>query len=104
MARPRSEIGMILRNILGTNKVYFQQPSKEMINAATYIVYERSDFETTRADNKIYRGLVRYTITIISKDPDNDLFKKIMDSFMYCSYDRSFKSDNYNHDVLTLYY
>ena len=67
------------------------------------IIYSLSDIETTKADNSTYLTRRKYDITVISKLPDNPVIQKLME-LPYCSYDRSYKADNLNHDVLTLYY
>jgi len=46
----------------------------------------------------------RYEVTIIYKDPDNNLTDEILEHFMYSGFERHFTSDNLNHDVLSIYY
>ena len=98
----RMELHQKLKNILGSNKVYFQPPPSVKM---TYpcIVYERSAIHTINADNLNYLNRVRYTITLITDSPESAFVKKILEMPM-CSYDRFFTSDGLNHDVFSLYY
>lgn len=98
----RMELHQILKNILGSNNVYFQPPPSVKI-IYPCIVYERSAIHTTNADNINYLNRVRYTITLISDNPESELVKEILKMKM-CSYDRFFTSDGLNHDVFSLYY
>ena len=98
----RLELHQKLKNILGSDKVYFQPPPSVKI---TYpcIIYERSAIHTTKADNINYLSRVRYTITLIGDSPESGFVKEILKLPM-CSYDRFFTSDGLNHDVFSLYY
>lgn len=51
----------------------------------------------------MYRGSQAYTVTVIHKDPDNDIRSKIA-ALPYCSFDRWYANDGLNHDVYTLYF
>lgn len=44
-----------------------------------------------------------YTVTVIHKDPDNDIRSKIA-SLPYCAHDRWYANDGLNHDAYTLYF
>ena len=41
---------------------------------------------------------------VIDKKPDNETIEKILLTFLYSIFDRHYKADNLNHDVLTIYY
>lgn len=98
----RLDLHQILKNILGSNHVYFQPPPSVKI---TYpcIIYERSGIHSTKADNTNYLNRVRYTITLIGADPESNLVSELL-TIPMCSYDRFFASDGLNHDVFSLYY
>lgn len=101
MAKSRLLLQETLESILGSNKVYFQAPTK-----VTYpcIIYELSDRDELYADNLRYKTMKRYTIMLIGKNPDNDeTVNKILD-LDYCSFDRRYISDNLYHDVFDIYY
>lgn len=104
----RLELHNELIGILGTerdveSRVYFQPPESKKL---TYpcIVYSRVGVNTISADNKLYRGTTRYTITVIDKNPDTKIPDLILAHFPMCSFDRAFVSDNLNHYTITLYY
>lgn len=91
-----------LVNILGSNNVYFQPPETTRLQYPC-IIYERSDIDKKYADNRTYMSMVRYSITLITRSPESDLVKAILE-LPYCSYDRYYAADTLNHDVFTLYY
>lgn len=98
----RLDLHQILKNILGSNCVYFQPPPSVKI---TYpcIIYERSGINSTKADNINYLNRVEYTVTLIGDNPESNLIEELLKIPM-CSYDRFFTSDGLNHDVFSLYY
>jgi len=91
-----------LVNILGSNNVYFQPPETIRLQYPC-IIYERSDMDKKYADNRAYMNMVRYSLTLITRSPESDLVKAILE-LPYCSYDRYYAADTLNHDVFTLYY
>lgn len=104
----RLELHNKLIEVLGTSgqnpsRVYFQPPESVKM-AYPAICYNKDGIRTIRANDRFYYGKQRYTVTIIDADPDSELPVKILSEFKYCSLDRTFKSDNLNHTVLTLYY
>ena len=92
-----------LEYVLRSRNVYFQPPESVKINYDA-IVYSLSNDYVRHADNRPYLGYDRYDITVISKNPDNDIAKRIKNYFPYCSFDRRFITENLYHDTLTLYY
>ena len=98
----RSSLQETLVNILGSNNVYFQPPETIRLQYPC-IIYERSDINKKYADNRTYMSMVRYSLTLITRSPESDLVKAILE-LPYCSYDRYYAADTLNHDVFTLYY
>lgn len=98
----RLSLQEILVNILGSNNVYFQPPETIRLQYPC-IIYERSDIDKKYADNRTYTSMVRYSLTLITRSPESDLVKSILE-LPYCSYDRYYAADTLNHDVFTLYY
>lgn len=92
-----------LEAILCNRNVYFQPPENVKMNYDA-IVYELSDDYVRHADNKTYFKMKRYDVTVISRNPDNGIFERILDHFEYASFDRRFITDNLYHDTLTIYY
>jgi hypothetical protein len=92
-----------LIEILGTDNVIFQASGSTRL---TYpcILYSRAGFATKQADNHNYVIQQKYEITVIYKDPDETISKRILEHFKLCSPGRTYKADNLYHDTLTLYY
>lgn len=90
-----------LKEILGSSNVYYVSPTK-----VTYpcIIYDRSTYDITHADNTIYKKLVHYTVQFITKDADaEETIGKLLE-LPYCSFNRQYVSDNLYHCVFDLYY
>lgn len=87
---------------LGTKNVYHQPPETIKMEY-TAIVYSKSKMEHKNADDIKYLKMTRYELVVIAKRPDDPVIDKLLE-LPYCTYDRSYKSDNLNHDVLILYY
>ena len=101
MIMNRENLHKILVEVLGSNNVYYQPPESTKMNYPA-IVYSRNRIENTFADDMVYKQSCSYQITVIDKNPDSDIVKKVSRLPM-CRHDRHFKSDNLNHDIFTLY-
>ena len=95
----RLELDTLFRTM--TPNVYFQPPSGHKMNYPA-IVYSRNSIQNTYADNSVFSQRTVYTVTVIDKDPDSKLVKEVS-KLPTCSHDRSFTSENLNHDTFTLY-
>ena len=102
MSQRRNELDAILRNLLASDHVYFQQPTGLKIEYPC-IVHKLSQQSDVHADNKPYRRLHQYTLTYITKDPDDPMVD-LIDDLRYCRLVQSFSSDHLNHYVYTIYY
>lgn len=102
MNQRRIELDRILRNLLGSSNVYYQPPTGTRMQYPC-IVYKLATGNDIFADNRIYRRLYRYSLTYITKDPDDPMRDNI-DDLQYCTFDTMFVSDNLNHYTYTLYY
>lgn len=85
-----------------TPNVYFQPPPSVQMQYPC-IVYERSDREVDHANNKPYKHVKRYEVTVIDKDPDSNI-PELVATLPMCSFVRFFTADNLNHDVYELYF
>lgn len=99
----RLDLSLILREILGSPNVYFQPPESIKMKYPC-IRYSLSNVDAKYADNKIYADKDRYSIIVIDKDPDSVIFRNILKTFQYISFDRFYTADNLNHWSLILYY
>lgn len=98
----RIELQGKLEELLGSSNVYYQPPASVKMEYPA-IRYSRKDVDKKSADNTAYTLTNCYEIIVIDRKPDNKVIEKLL-ALPMCSYDRSYKADNLNHDVLTLYY
>lgn len=98
----RFDLHEILKQKLGSNYVYFQPPASLQMKYPA-IVYSRSRIENYYADNNVYAQTYLYTITVIDANPDSEIVSKVS-LIPRIRHDRTYTSDNLNHDVFTLIY
>lgn len=98
----RLKLQTTLEELLGMKHVYYQPPASIKMEYPA-IVYSRKKIDKKVANNAAYLLTNCYEIIVIDKKPDNPVIEKLL-ALPMCSYDRSYKSDNLNHDVLTLYF
>ena len=103
MARNRTDLSPIFKQILGSNNVFFQAPPTNQLKYPC-ILYFRDQRNVDHADNLKYRDHAHYTVTLIGRDPDNDSIVDALLELQYCSFDRRYVTDNLYHDVFDLYY
>lgn len=94
-----------LELFLGSKNVYFQPPPNVMLKYPCFI-YNRTSPFTMQADDTIYILRGHYSLTYIDPDVERcmDMQEKLLNFFDHISVERSFVSDNLNHDVYNLYY
>lgn len=90
-----------LVSIPGLNGVYFQPPENLKLSYPC-AVYSLSSKDVRFANNRKYLTMDRYTVTIISRNPDEPA-RSYLDSFPYSSFDRAYPADNLHHFVYTIY-
>lgn len=98
----RLKLHEILCELLGTRNVYYNPPASVQMEYSA-IKYSKKDIQSRFANNRIYSNMTCYEVIVISKTPDHEVIDKLM-KLPYISFDRHYKSDNLNHDVLTLYF
>lgn len=98
----RTDLQALFEEILESPNVYFQPPENKRIEYDC-IIYSVSNRDIRHANNNPYKHDVAYQVIVIYKNPDSDLPKKIS-SLPTCRFDRSYKKDNLNHEVFTLYW
>ena len=104
----RLKLDAELREILGlsveeTGHLYFQ-PTEEVRMKYDAIVYKVTSMRPQYANNRTYNLRDEYQVTVITRDPDSDLPRKLQEHFELCSPGRKFVSDNLYHFPFTLYY
>lgn len=98
----RYELNSLLKEILGSDFVYYQPPENLKLHFPC-IIYELSSKDVRYANDAKYRKMRRYTVTVIDKNPDSDIPLRV-EELPLCSFDRMFATDNIYHSVYTLYY
>lgn len=98
----RKELQKLLERTLGSKNVYFQPPSTVKMQYPA-IRYELIEMHTKRADDSVYCAHKAYTVTFISKSPENLIFDKLV-RLPLCRFDRHYCADGLSHDVFKIYY
>jgi hypothetical protein len=86
-----------------TPNVYFQPPSNVQMEYPC-IVYQREFGDTKFASDLPYRHTRRYTVTIISRNPDNEEIYDKVAALPMCTYNRFYVAETLNHDVFYLFF
>lgn len=107
MAKSRLDLHKIFVDLLGTEdetetRVYFQPPFTIKLKYPC-IIYERSDKKDFFSGDKKYLGLVKYSVSVVDKNPDSTIPQRI-ENLPYTSFSTHFAIDGLNHDIYTLYY
>lgn len=112
MPASRIDFRNMLQEVVGDDvKLYYQPPSdlsgagQVVIKNITYpcIIYQKSDYNVTSADNTNYIVGKTYTVTLITEDPDSELPDKVM-MIPTAKYNRHYMSDGLYHDVYIINY
>jgi len=108
MARPleegRLELHEKLIDLLGFGHVYYQPPETIKMEYPS-IIYDLYRINQRFADDKNYRLMPAYSITIIDRSTDLDWITKMFETFpKYCSLERTYTADNLVHYSFILYY
>jgi hypothetical protein len=96
----RNDLQEILEGICP--KVYFQPPANVQMSYPA-IVYQRDRADTRSADDLSYTVTKRYSLTLISSNPDEIIFEALA-ALPMCRHERFFVVDNLNHDVFNIYF
>ena len=83
--------------------VYFQPPTNTAVNYPC-VIYQRDSGDSTYADNGTYRFSQRYQVSVITRDPDCQLPREIVEHFRMCRMDRTYTAENLYHTTIVLYF
>ena len=98
----RLELQTLLEKLLGSRNVYYQPPESIKM-AYPAIRYTKTKIDSKYANDKKYSKMRCYEIIVIDSNPYNKVIDDILE-LPYSRHDRHYKSDNLNHDVITLYF
>ena len=96
-----SKLHNLLLSIAGPN-VYYQTPSNVLMKYPC-VRYTINRIENKYADNSVYKQDMSYSITVISREADDEIVDYIS-KLSGCSFDRRYVQDNLYHTVFNLYY
>lgn len=98
----RLDLHNILTSIEGLNGVHYQPPSNVRL-VYPCIVYSLAGREIRYADNGKYVAMSRFTVSLITRDPD-DPKRQSLEDIRHSSFDRAYTADNLHHFVYTIYH
>ena len=97
----RFELQAAFEEIVGKGHAHFQPPASKFISYPA-IIYSRREIRNDYADNGVYKQDTSYDVTVIDKDPDSEIVKKVS-QLPKCSHERFTFIDNLNHDYFVIY-
>ena len=100
--RNRLTLQAMLEEILGSENVYFQQPTGARMQYPA-IVYRLSDIDNEHANDGVYASQKQYEIIVIDKDPDSPIYDRV-NKIPTANFMRPYVADNLNHWVFTITY
>lgn len=92
-----------LCQLLGSKNVYYSPPESLKMKYPC-IRYTLSDKHTKYADDRTYKSINCYDVTVIDSNPDSAIPDQILAHFSMCDFNRQYTSNNLNHSILKLYY
>lgn len=102
MARTLSELKALMGGLDGVEEAYIQAPTSGLKYPC--IMIERGGLSDIKfADNKKYRILRAYDITVIDRAPDSGI-PDLVEELPYAEFNRYFRMNNLNHFVFQLYF
>lgn len=103
MARPWDELQTILQGIIGEGNSCYFQPPDDIYLTYPAIVYDLSNDDVDYANNKKYRYMKRYEITIMTEEPDSDI-PDLVGELEYCRFVRHYSQNNLHHFIYEIYF
>lgn len=101
----RLELQSKFEEILGNRNVYYNPPENLKMNYPC-IRYTDKNISSTYANDKKYINHKCYECVLIHKKSNKNTISTIhiILDLPYCSFDRTYKSDGWDHDVFTIYH
>jgi hypothetical protein len=98
----RIEFHNEMKQLLGSNNVYFQPPENVKIKYPA-IIYSRTRIDTTFANNNGYKLDHAYQVVYVHSNPDDPLIDQLA-LFPTARFQREYTSDNLYHTVFIIYF
>lgn len=96
----RQELHTLLKTIVPNA---YHSPPENVKMAYPCIVYRRDRIRAIFSNNLPGHRFRRYSLTLITQDPDSELVDTIA-ALPMCVHDRFFTADDLNHDVFNIYF
>jgi hypothetical protein len=97
---PKQQLEAKLKEILGSDAVYFQPPEDFQLSYPC-IIYKRSNIRSSHADNQPYKLENQYSITVIDPDSGSTIPDKVA-QLPRCVFERNFGSDYLYHNIFNI--
>lgn len=98
-----SDLRAELIRVSGMENVYYQPPSNVRMKFPC-IRFKLEQVDVKYASNSVYMFKNKYQFTYISNVVSDDLIQTFVSSLRYCTFDRSYVSDNLYHYTFEIYY
>ena len=85
------------------NHVYYQKPRDSKMEYPC-IIYEDAKPNVQYANNKIYIHNKRYSVTYVTKDPDDPVIDQLLYLLPHTEWDRKYIGGNLWHCVYDIYF
>lgn len=100
MGRSRAELSAKLHTFC--ENVYFQPPADKKLTFPC-IIYKLDNLNVIFADNGAYRMMDEYSITYVTRDPDDKNIRAIA-TLPLCRLTGTASPENLHHNYYTIYY
>lgn len=92
-----------LCELLGNRQAYFQPPKTTKIKYDCFI-YQLSDLASKKADNSLYKLDTAYEVTYITKNPDTDMMRRVLEKFPKARFSSYYPADGLHHYKFKIFY
>ena len=97
----RIDLNKRLQDIMGSGQVYYN-PDASLTLRYPCFLYSLSNADITYADGLHYAEHRNYTVTYITRNADDEPFKKMFGAFAFCRFERMYKTDGLYHYVFNV--
>ena len=101
LERRSQELQATFEELLESRNVYYNPPSSVVMKYDA-IRFKRTRINNIHANNSVYGQFYGFEVTVITTDPDAPIIEKVS-KLPGCSFDRSYVTENLNHNVFTIY-
>lgn len=99
----RLELHEKLKQLVGTENVYFQPPASVHLSYPC-VIYSIGNGDAKHADGMVYKYTNSYEILFIFKKPNIDIIEQVLETLPMCRMSRAYVADNLNHYAFSVYY